>query len=367
MINDYKIAVIGCGNLGLSIVHGLLADKNVKAENITATRRNVQALKHLADAGVTTTSDNLEAIKSAELIVLGLKPYKIMDVLKDLAPHFDSSKHILVSLATGVHIADIQRIVGEDIPVYRAMPNTAADVETSMTCVCGNKDSARDLQVVLDCFSAVGDTIVIDESLMDSATVLGACGIAYVLRFIRAMIQGGIEIGFDAKTASHIATQTVKGAAELLIQRNQHPEYEIDKVTTPRGCTIAGLNEMEHNGFSSALIKDEGHPTVDIKALLQQYPVLGICYGAQLACHQYGGVVAASDKREYGRAGLHVTRDDLFHSVEEASQVWMSHGDTIKNIPDEMTIIAHTDNIPVAAYKMNSEPHPFYGIQFHPE
>ena len=90
---------------------------------------------------------------------------------------------------------------------------------------------------------------------MQSATILGACGIAYVLRFIRAMIQGGIQIGFDSKTASEIVTQTVKGAASLLIEKNEHPEFEIDKVTTPKGCTIVGLNEMEHNGFSSSLIK----------------------------------------------------------------------------------------------------------------
>ena len=104
-------------------------------------------------------------------------------------------------------------------------------------------------------FDAIGTTIYIDESLMESATVLGACGIAYVLRFMRAMIQGGIQIGFDAKTASTIVAQTVKGASELLIENKQHPEYEIDKVTTPKGCTIVGLNEMEHNGFSSSLIK----------------------------------------------------------------------------------------------------------------
>jgi pyrroline-5-carboxylate reductase len=96
---------------------------------------------------------------------------------------------------------------------------------------------------------------VIEEGLMEAATVLGACGIAFVLRFIRGMIQGGIEIGFSAKMATDIVTQTVKGASELLIQNETHPEAEVDKVTTPRGCTIAGLNEMEHNGFSSALIK----------------------------------------------------------------------------------------------------------------
>ena len=111
------------------------------------------------------------------------------------------------------------------------------------------------IEVAKYCFDSIGEAIIIDEELMDAATVLGACGIAYVLRFIRGMIQGGIQIGFDAKTANNIVAYTVKGAAKLLIERQQHPEYEIDKVTTPRGCTIAGLNEMEHNGFSSALIK----------------------------------------------------------------------------------------------------------------
>src|SRR5690606_15534864 len=108
---------------------------------------------------------------------------------------------------------------------------------------------------VTELFNQLGITISIDEKLMDAATVLGACGIAYALRFIRAATQGGIEIGFDARTANLISAQTVKGAAELLLRLNHHPEEEIDKVTTPKGCTIVGLNEMEHQGFSSSLIK----------------------------------------------------------------------------------------------------------------
>ena len=115
--------------------------------------------------------------------------------------------------------------------------------------------SSEEIESVKQLFDIIGTTMIIDEDLMESATILGACGIAYVLRFIRAMIQGGIQIGFDAATASAIVNQTVKGAAELLIERHQHPEFEIDKVTTPKGCTIVGLNEMEHNGFSSSLIK----------------------------------------------------------------------------------------------------------------
>jgi pyrroline-5-carboxylate reductase len=135
------------------------------------------------------------------------------------------------------------------------MPNTAIAIQESMTCLCAFGWNDEQKTYVEDLFRQLGRVVTIDEKLMDAATVLGACGIAYALRFIRANIQGGIEIGFDATTATLIAAQTVKGAAELLIQTGRHPEQEIDKVTTPKGCTIAGLNEMEHQGFSSSLIK----------------------------------------------------------------------------------------------------------------
>jgi pyrroline-5-carboxylate reductase len=124
-----------------------------------------------------------------------------------------------------------------------------------MTCISESNASKEQIQYVTDVFNQLGKTVFIEEKLMDAATVLAACGTAYAMRYIRANIQGGIEIGFSATTASLIAAQTVKGAAELLLQKNTHPEQEIDKVTTPKGCTIAGLNEMEHQGFSSSLIK----------------------------------------------------------------------------------------------------------------
>jgi pyrroline-5-carboxylate reductase len=135
------------------------------------------------------------------------------------------------------------------------MPNTAIAIQQSMTCLSSFNASGAEIKYVEDLFATVGRVVTIDEKLMDAATVLGACGTAYAMRYIRANIQGGIEIGFDALTASLIAAQTVKGAAELLLQKGTHPEQEIDKVTTPKGCTIAGLNEMEHQGFSSSLIK----------------------------------------------------------------------------------------------------------------
>ena len=252
---DKKIAIIGCGNLGLCILNGLLEQQIIAPSNIIATRRNMGALVHLQEKGIRLTDDNKEAVKESELIIVALKPYNILEVLKTLDAVFDAEKHTLVSLATGISITQIQDTVKVPVPIFRAMPNTAADVGMSLTCVSSNTDDTDATKIVKRCFNAIGETIEINEDLMDSATVLGACGIAYVLRFIRAMIQGGVQIGFDAKTASAIVTHTAKGAAELLIKRNNHPEYEIDKVTTPRGCTIAGLNEMEHNGFSSALIK----------------------------------------------------------------------------------------------------------------
>jgi pyrroline-5-carboxylate reductase len=179
----------------------------------------------------------------------------MINVLDEIKDHLDPKKHILISVTAGVTISQIQEAVRISIPVFRVMPNISASVGKSVSCISHIGADAKEIESVRHLFNIAGTTMIIDEELMQSATILGACGIAYVLRFIRALIQGGIQIGFDAKTASTIVNQTVIGAAQLLIERQEHPEFEIDKVTTPKGCTIVGLNEMEHNGFSSSLIK----------------------------------------------------------------------------------------------------------------
>jgi pyrroline-5-carboxylate reductase len=254
MKND-RIAIIGCGNIGISLLHGLLKEKSIPAKNITATKRNIGELDHLKEFGVRLMSNNIEAIKESDLIIIAVKPYNIVNVLGELKDHLNPGKQLVISVTAGVTISKIQDIIGTQVPVFRAMPNISASVGKSVTCICHKEAKLKELELVKSMFDKIGTTMIIEENLMESATVLGACGIAYVLRFIRAMIQGGIQIGFDAATASAIVNQTVKGAAELLIERHQHPEFEIDKVTTPKGCTIVGLNEMEHNGFSSSLIK----------------------------------------------------------------------------------------------------------------
>lgn len=254
-MKNLRVAIIGGGNLGSAIAEGLIKSKFINANQLTITRRNLESLLPLKTLGVHVTTDNRAAIVNSEVIIVAVKPYNVKEILGDLKDSFDPAKHIIISVVTGVFLHDLEAIVNNGVPLFRAMPNTAIAIQESVTCLCHKGGSTAQVNYVTELFSQLGVAINIDEKLMDAATVLGACGIAYALRFIRASTQGGIEIGFDAKTANLIAAQTVKGAAELLLKLSRHPEEEIDKVTTPKGCTIVGLNEMEHQGFSSSLIK----------------------------------------------------------------------------------------------------------------
>ena len=250
-----KIAIIGGGNLGTAIAEGLIQSGFVAPDHILITKRNLSTLRHLEEKGALVSNDNAEALRFANLVVLAVKPFQVDDVLGAIQPLFDENRHVLVSVVTGVSTAHIHGILNKKISTVRAMPNTAVAIQQSMTCISARDITSEQLNYVKELFEQLGRVVVIEEKLMEAATVLAACGTAYAMRYIRANIQGGIEIGFDAATASLIAAQTVKGAAQLLLQKNTHPEQEIDKVTTPKGCTIAGLNEMEHQGFSSSLIK----------------------------------------------------------------------------------------------------------------
>ncbi len=249
-----NVTIIGTGNLGASLALGLNQASFV--DQLTLTRKSNRPNQTLADAGLEVITDNLKAVQEADVVILCVKPFKVEEVVVEIAPVLKPST-ILVSVATGIPIETIKASLGEHAsnPVFRAMPNTAASVNESVTCIAHLNQEKNTCDKVEQIFNTIGTSILIDESLMDAATVLGACGIAYVMRFVRAMVQGGIEIGFDSKTANQITNQTIKGAIELLIQNGKHPEEEIDKVTTPKGCTIAGLNEMEYHGFSSSMIK----------------------------------------------------------------------------------------------------------------
>ena len=250
-----KIAIIGGGNLGASIAEGLIQSGFSRPEELTVTRRNTAPLRRFADLGCRVHSDNRKAVQQSDVVILAVKPYNYADIIREIKPALNPRKHLVVSVITGVWIEQMQKAIGKPVPVIRAMPNTAIAIRQSMTCLAHAGANPAQLGFMQELFDRLGRTVLIDEKLMDAATVLGACGTAYAMRYIRANIQGGIEIGFDAATATLIAAQTIRGAAELLLEKGTHPEQEIDKVTTPKGCTIAGLNEMEHQGFSSSLIR----------------------------------------------------------------------------------------------------------------
>jgi len=248
-----KTGIIGAGNIGGAIARGLLKHGPYKGEDIMITRRKTELLAEYEALGIRNSTSNTELVEQNSIIILAVLPGQAESVINEIGPLLKEGTHILVSVVSAVSISELESWTGHKIPVVRIMPNTAVEFGESMTCLAGNDPEA--VTLIESIFEPLGSTMVINEKLMPAATIMAACGIAFFLRFIRAETQGGIQIGFHAEEAGKIAAQTAKGAAQILLSTGNHPEKEIDKVTTPMGCTIAGLNEMEHYGLSSALIK----------------------------------------------------------------------------------------------------------------
>lgn len=249
------ITIIGSGNIGSALANGLVNKHYCETSDIVLTKRNIKNVSSENPRGFSITDNNAEAVKGASIVVLAVLPQQLNQVLDQIKDTLILKDQLIVSVISGVSCQDIRNKLGDEAQVIRAMPNTAIAIGQSMTCIASDNVSEVHMAEVTRLFETVGAVVVINEDLMTSATALCACGIAFFLRSIRAASQGGVEIGFHAHDALKMAIQTAKGAADLLLQMQSHPESEIDKVTSPKGCTIAGLNEMEHNGFSSAFIK----------------------------------------------------------------------------------------------------------------
>ncbi|TXE08367.1 pyrroline-5-carboxylate reductase [Gelidibacter salicanalis] len=247
-----KIAIIGTGNLGKSIAKGLITTNAITT--LYLSKRNTDSIAEFEGyKNVFITSDNGEAVKNSDILILAVQPAHLENVLKDIA-EFITEKHVVISTVTGFLIPKIEAIIGSEQFIIRAMPNTAIAVGKSMTCICSNPQGEKRIKIAQAIFNRLGHSLVIPESQMQAATVICASGIAFWMRLIRASTQAAIQLGFDAKEAQELAMYTSEGAANLLIANGHHPEEEIDRVTTPQGCTIEGLNEMEHKGLSSSLI-----------------------------------------------------------------------------------------------------------------
>jgi pyrroline-5-carboxylate reductase len=250
-----RLAVLGGGNLGRALALGWVGAGRFAPTNIHITRRQDDKLQDMRELGFLTGSDNARAVRDCDLIVIAVQPQQLDDLLQDISDDLDSKRHRVISVVSGVSIAQTRAALGDEVPLVRAMPNTAVAIGESMTCLSADEVSEGALEEATGLFDLVGRTLVIHEEMMAPATALCACGVAFFLRCIRAASQGGIEIGFHPEEALLLAGQTARGAASLSLREDSHPEGEIDRVTTPRGCTIVGLNEMEHRGLSSALIK----------------------------------------------------------------------------------------------------------------
>ena len=247
-----KVGIIGAGNIGCAIAKGLVSFGQMDPSDVFLSRKKIELLTELKQEGFSVT-DNVTLVREADVLVLAVLPGEAKEVILELKDEIKKGNKIMGSVVSAVSTEELKEWTDNEVTVVRIMPNTAAEYGASMTCIAGDDDEAVEEIRVL--FEPLGQTMVIKEDLMPAAIIMGACGIAFFLRYIRAVSQGGIQIGFHADEAGRIAAQTARGAAELLMNTGHHPEMEIDRVTTPLGVTIAGLNEMEHYGLSSAMIK----------------------------------------------------------------------------------------------------------------
>lgn len=256
-----KIAIIGCGNMGGAIAEGIAGSKiaaNVKIAVSNPSGGKLESIKNKYP-DIVTTNSNVEVVAGADLIILAVKPWKIEGVINEIKDAIDYSYQSVASVAAGISLADLGKMLRKEdgsVPtIYRILPNTAVSVCESMTFITSENSYKEESEKVLAIFKELGDAMLITESQMDGCMALASCGIAYIMRYIRAATEGGVELGLYPRDAQKIVMQTMIGAVKLLEANGSHPESEIDKVTTPGGYTIRGLNAMEEAGFTTAVIK----------------------------------------------------------------------------------------------------------------
>ena len=255
-----KISIIGGGNMGGAIARGLSQSSIVAPSEITVSNRGEEKLNELKsfNPSIHTTTDNKEAVKEADVIILAVKPWILDSVAYDIREVLDFPRQIIVSVVAGITLERLSELFSsEDAApaIFRVIPNTAVSIRQSMTLISPYNAVPEQIDYIRSLFDSLGKSLLIEENLMTAGTALCSCGTAFVMRYMRAAIEGGIEMGIYPKDAALLVEQTVKDAAELLLTNGSHPEVEIDKVTTPGGITIKGLNEMEAAGFSSAVIR----------------------------------------------------------------------------------------------------------------
>lgn len=254
---ELKIAIIGGGNMGAAIARGLSKGKLIASKNISISdlyQPNLDALKQF-DAEFTVGNSNREIIVGADIIILAVKPWLVEVIAEEIENKVDYKKQIIVSIAAGVSLEQMAGFFTTEATMFRVIPNTAIDVLQSVSTISSFHASKEQEELIVAIFSELGKSFLVPESQLNAFMSLSSCGIAYAFRYIRAAMEGGVEMGVYPHIAKEVVVQTLRGAIDLIEANNSHPEVEIDKVTTPGGITIKGLNEMEANGFTNAVIK----------------------------------------------------------------------------------------------------------------
>lgn len=253
-----KIVIIGAGAMGGAMADGFIKSGAVKPADISVANPTAQKLEHFALQGASVTTDNKTAADGADIVVIAVKPWLVEQVVNELKPVLNYTRQTVITVAAGISGSQFTAWLKKDDTVpqtFIVIPNTAIAVLASMTFIVPVNATADTTATIKALFDSVGQAMVTDERHLGAGMTLASCGIAYAMRYVRAAAEGGVELGFKAKMAKDIVLQTMKGAVELLQANGNHPEAEIDKVCTPGGLTIRGLNEMEHAGFTSAVIR----------------------------------------------------------------------------------------------------------------
>jgi pyrroline-5-carboxylate reductase len=262
-LSDKKLAVLGAGKLGGILLRAYLKQGLFLAKRVTATVKHGEKAAALAkELGVAVTNDNRKAVKSADIILLSVKPQAVTDLLKEIAPEI-GGKTLLVSVAASVPTSYLEQQLaaasgseGNKVAVVRAMPNTPAAVGCGMTGICrGVHAGPADVEIARTMFDAVGRTVVVDEKNMDAVTGLSASGPAFAYIILESLAEAGVKVGLPRDVATLLAAQTMKGAASVVLETGDHPALLKDAVTTPAGCTIDGILELEDGKLRVTLIK----------------------------------------------------------------------------------------------------------------
>ena len=264
-----NVALLGAGRLGEALMAGLLGAGAISREKLTATAGHQERLAQLeARFAIRTTLRNREAAHGADVVLLTVKPKTVECVLEEIREVM-TEKQLLVSTAASVPTAFIEKVLGKEIPVVRAMPNTPCLLRAGMTGICpGQYARDRHLAIARQIFDCLGRTVVVEERHMDAVTGLSASGPAYVYMIIESLADGGVKVGLAREVATELATQTVLGAARMVLETGEHPARLKDSVTTPAGCTIDGILELEEGGLRVTLIKAVVRATARARELL---------------------------------------------------------------------------------------------------